>query len=363
MKVTPYSTELEPAVGRFNKRLTAGGYEEFVFPERHRDAPSSNLISRDYFVAVDDNQEVRGGYIIRRQPFFKRGQAYTHPFLKLPVSEGIVNRRYATVGVELLQDAVDRAPSIFALGMGGVANPLPQLLESLGWRVVEVPFYYKIKRSGPVLQSLEPFRRTRLRRFAAGIARFTGIAHIASSLLFPRQRPDPEIRIELESEFGDWVDPVWFDSKDDYGLLAERSQKTLEALYRPFTDLIRILRVCRDDKTIGWTVCLVTKMQNHRHFQDLKVATLADGLAPKEAIEDVVRASVHYLETEKPDLILSNQYNRHWQNSLRRSGFRSGPSNFAWAVSPEVSPEFERDPSLGSDTHINRGDGDGPIHL
>lgn len=363
MKVIPYSVELEPAVGRFNERLTAGGYQEFVFPERHRDPPSSALISRDYFIAVDDSQEVRGGYIIRQQPFFKRGQPFTHPFLKLPVSEGIVNQRYAAVGIELLQDVVAREPSIFALGMGGMDKPLPQLLKSLGWRVTEVPFYYKIQRPGPVLRTLDPFRRTCLRRFAASAAYFTGIAHIGSKYLFPRQSPDSEILINLEAGFGDWVDKVWLDSKNDYGLLAERSQRTLEALYRPFADIIRILRVSRDGETIGWTVCLITKMKRHRHFQNLKVATLADGLAPREAVEAVVRASVHYLETENPDLLLSNQCNHNWQKSLRKSGFRSGPSNFAWAVSPEISPDFEQDPSLGPDSHINRGDGDGPIHL
>lgn len=363
MRIIPYPEDLESAVGRFNRRLVDSGKGEFTFPKSHRDRNSHAAVSRAYFVAVDDSEEVRGGYILRKQPFLKREQPFEHSFLKLPVSEGVINGRYASVGIELLQDVSKRSPSTFALGMGGIQNPLPKILRQLGWRVVEVPFFCKIRRALPVLGTLEPFRRSRLRRFAADTARYTGLAQYGVRLLQPSVQPPPHVRVQVEAGFESWCDRIWSESRGDYGLIAERSSATLPILYEPFSKDIRILRIIRDDTTIGWTTCLLTVMRDHRHFGDLTVATIADGLAPIADVPDVVRASVSYLESRRPDLILSNQANLHWQSALRDSGFRNGPSNFAWATSPAVAGEFSSDPDLGNTSHINRGDGDGPIHL
>jgi len=44
---------------------------------------------------------------------------------------------------------------------------------------------------------------------------------------------------------------------------------------------------------------------------------------------------------------------------LRRSGFLEGPSNFIFAAAKKLAALS----SAFDEFHINRGDGDGPIHL
>jgi hypothetical protein len=50
-----------------------------------------------------------------------------------------------------------------------------------------------------------------------------------------------------------------------------------------------------------------------------------------------------------------------WLRALAESGFREGPSNYLLALSP---PFVDAIGGANHDQfHINRGDGDGPIHL
>ena len=61
------------------------------------------------------------------------------------------------------------------------------------------------------------------------------------------------------------------------------------------------------------------------------------------------------------DLIVSNQLHAAWSLALLDAGFRLGPSNYLLAASPALAAcaGTARDDEF----HINRGDGDGPIHL
>ena len=64
-----------------------------------------------------------------------------------------------------------------------------------------------------------------------------------------------------------------------------------------------------------------------------------------------------------PDVIISNQQHRDWRDGLGAMGFREGPSNFALSFSPEAAAGLADEGIAEGEIHINRGDGDGPIHL
>ena len=49
--------------------------------------------------------------------------------------------------------------------------------------------------------------------------------------------------------------------------------------------------------------------------------------------------------------------------ALERAGFLRGPSNFIFAASKNLAKLLEPFDSAKDEIHINRGDGDGPIHL
>jgi hypothetical protein len=73
----------------------------------------------------------------------------------------------------------------------------------------------------------------------------------------------------------------------------------------------------------------------------------------------VIHAARTWLERRGVDLVISNQAHAAWRKALRDDGFFQGPSNFLCGVSKPLA-ELVR--SIG-ETHLNRGDGDGPVHL
>jgi hypothetical protein len=76
-----------------------------------------------------------------------------------------------------------------------------------------------------------------------------------------------------------------------------------------------------------------------------------------------VRAARRELERRRVDLIVTNQAHSAWQAALRDEGFLSGPTNFLFAASPQLAQLLAPFETAQNEFHINRGDGDGPIHL
>ena len=102
-------------------------------------------------------------------------------------------------------------------------------------------------------------------------------------------------------------------------------------------------------------------MQDHKQFGDMRVGTIVDCLAPPESAGAIVRAAASLLERRGVDLIVSNQLHAVWSRALLESGFRTGPSNYLMALSPAFA--LAAGGANHDQFHVNRGDGDGPIHL
>src|SRR5207244_1759619 len=87
----------------------------------------------EYFVAVEAGSGiVRGGYALKRQKFlFPDGCIRSIGFYHHVLSEGVIDRSYASVGGLLLRDALIRSPLLYCLGMGGYERPLPKMLVGL----------------------------------------------------------------------------------------------------------------------------------------------------------------------------------------------------------------------------------------
>src|SRR5689334_9465011 len=105
--IIPYTDEWTSAVKNFNQRLQAGGAGESLFPEASssRDFPQTperNLF-QNYFL-LTDGPHVRAGYILKYQQFCNWGEALTLADYQLPLSEGIVDKRFNLLGVQLLVD-------------------------------------------------------------------------------------------------------------------------------------------------------------------------------------------------------------------------------------------------------------------
>jgi hypothetical protein len=229
------------------------------------------------------------------------------------------------------------------------------MLKRLGWRMCEVPFHFKVLRASRFLRNIRVVRTTALRRLALDAAALTGAGWIGMKVMGHGARVAPE-KHEIETAFDGWADATWTRSQSAYAMIAQRDAATLEALY-PESET-RFLRVRSNG---GWAVLLDTQMRGHLQFGDMRVGSIVDCLAAPDQAGAVIRAAAGVLEERGVDLMVSNQLHRAWSEALQQAGFRKGPSNFLLGLSPALAECVN---GTGEDGfHINRGDGDGPIHL
>ncbi len=366
--IQPYTQEWIPAVQAFNQRLAAGGIApEFHFPESNIPHWLPKLdgrrIYQEYFIATDGDA-VRGGYILKFQDFSFRGEMRRVGFYRLPLSEGIVNKTYASVGVHLLRHAIQSQPLLFALGMGGFHNPLPQMLKAMGWSLQAVPFHFKVNHPVKFLRNVALLRQSPLRRLAANLAAFTGAGWLGIHAV-QRIRSlgtGAAANTEPVASFGEWADEVWQQCQPRYALLACRDRANLNVLYPNDKSFVR-LKVSRGSEVLGWAVLLDTQMNDNKYFGDMRLGSIADCLTLPENASVVVHAATCFLQDRGVDLIVSNQQHAAWGTALKKGGFFSGPSNFIFAAGKSLTELLSPLESTSPELHLNRGDGDGPVNL
>lgn len=160
---------------------------------------------------------------------------------------------------------------------------------------------------------------------------------------------------EVMRSFTDWADDLWHACRARYGMVSQRDASALNAWYPPSSE--RFLRLRAGES--GWALVLDTAMRGDAYFGDLRLGSIADCLAAPDDARAVAAAATAFLESRGVDLIVSNQLHSGWGNALRAAGFRQGPTNFILAASKKLAELI----GAAGNVHINRGDGDGPIHL
>ena len=108
---------------------------------------------------------MRGGIILQHQRFNLIGSLVPIINIQLPISEGLIDRRYAFLGMWIIKKTLQINLNAFALGMGGMDQPLPKLLQALDWTVRPIPFFFYVHNVATVLRGLPKFQRTFLGGF------------------------------------------------------------------------------------------------------------------------------------------------------------------------------------------------------
>jgi hypothetical protein len=361
--VAHYTAEHEPAVEAFNNRLKAAGVG-YQFPASRSSATGeTGVITRSGFVAVQDGHSVRGGYLLKEQDFRLAGQTRRVGYIHLPLSEGLIDRRYCSVGAQLLAHAAKRQPLLFGLGIGGRQEAFARLLTALGWSLAEVPFLFYVTRPHRVARHLEYLRRSPARALLLDLAAWTGAASLAAAVL---QRRAPALptgySIESTSSFDKWADDLWQRLRDRFALAARRDADGLNTLYPVNDPRYQRLVLRRQGRAVGWAVVLVTAMTRHKYFGSLRVGTIVDCLADPAHVSALVSGVVGRLRPAV-DLIVTNQSSGMVVSGLRSAGFLIGPSNFLLAASPRLLGVLGALDATLPLCHVTRGDGDGPINL
>jgi hypothetical protein len=364
--IQPYRKEHEPAVAEFNRRLQqASADRDLVFSEkanpRWLPVGGETPVWNEFFVAVDGSF-VRGAYGLKQEQIFIREKGvhnvacYHHA-----LSEGIIDRTYASVGALLLRDALARQPLLYVLGMGGFENPLPKMLKALGFSLTLVPFYFRVVHPNTFLREMKALHSTPWRAILMNLAAATGTgwlaikaAQAAASL---RGRPEDFIAEEV-NEFSAWADDLWSEAKDSVSMAAVRDTNTLRMLYPADDTFLTRVRVSRNGTAIGWAV-VGERRKDATKFGGMRVGSIVDCWAAPEHALPVARAATQALEKRGVDLIASNQSHHVWGSALESSGFLKGPSTFIFAASKKLTELLQPLEKNKTSLHVTRADGDG----
>lgn len=104
-------------------------------------------------------------------------------------------------------------------------------------------------------------------------------------------------------------------------------------------------------------------MRNDPYFGDMTVGSLVDALAAPGHEHTVVALAVRALRERRCDVVVTNQSHAAWRAALADDGWLSGPSNFVFAASPQLAAALGPLERSLATIHVDRADGDGPIHL
>jgi hypothetical protein len=367
--ITPFTDDHIPAVQEFNLRIASGGIP-YRFPESPvpQWLPRRNSIPiyQEYFVALEGNK-VCGGYILKPQAFACNGEMVTIAGFQLPMSEGVIDRRHGALGIRLLDDASKRQSLLFAVGMGGYHEPKTRMLKAMKWSMVSCPFYFKVNHPSCFFREISFLRRKRLTRMIVDASAFCGLAWLMIKFLqfFKEQslRVAADVVSEEVDSFSSWADEVWQRASDNYAMVAVRDAAILNTLYPSNNERFRRLRMLRKGQVIGWAVLLNTKMNGHKHFGNMRVGSVVDCLAIPGEESQIILMATRYLKRLDADIVVTNQLHHSWCEAFANNGYLRGPSNFIFAISPELANKLRFSRMTASRVHMTRGDGDGPIHL
>jgi hypothetical protein len=363
--IAPYTENEIPAVKDFNGRLQTGGAPpDYVFSEspisRWLPSTAGAPVYNEFYLAVEDGV-VRGTYALKHQKFSFHGEIHPVVYLHHPFSEGIVNKKYAQVGVQMLRHVMRSHPVLFALGMGGYDRPLPRMLIGLNWNHCLIPFYFRVCHPARFLRNLQALRQSKHKRFLADLGVLSGAGWIGAKTLHSvkgfrgmRARRDAVV----VEEFDEWADEVWQACAADFAMIAVRDSCVLRTLYPASNRNFIRLKVTAGGRLLGWVVVADVQKQNHPQYGDLRVGTILDGLSRPEDATAVIAAATHALINRNVDLITSNQSHGAWTRGLEECGFFKGPSNFIFASSKGLSEMIQPFQQTVRRIHLNRGDGD-----
>jgi hypothetical protein len=354
------------AVRQFNARLASAGVS-FAFPaapsELMQAEPAGDAPYQSAYV-LTDGSAVRGGYILKHERIYAGGEWVSAGNYQLPLSEGIIDRKHAMVGLQLIKDALARQPRLYCLGMGGTARPLPQLLSRLGWSVSEVPFLFRIEHPGAFTREIRWLRQRARLRILLGAAYHTGMLAGLVGLarmrrrVFGRRVP-ANVSIDQVQELPPYIDEIFSKQRADYGLLCDRTAAAMRRKLPPEDPRLVRLILSRSDKPEGWIVYSLSRLSNHTQFGNMTLGCVVDGMAAKKDVDILVAEACRRLEAGGCDLLVSNHSHPAWISALRRQGYLQGPSNFVLALSPALVAVR----ATVTCAHFNRADGDGPINL
>ncbi len=372
IRIRRYSASDLEAIHRLNRKFEAAGIAHRVYSESaaltlddgNERRPS--IVER-LFVA-EDGEEIRGGVWLKEQEFWVDRTSVQVGWVKYPVCESLVDRKFAGVPGSMVLRLLREQPRLMALGMGGHGSPFARLLAAIGWLSSTVPLFFAVVRPYRVLRRLSYIRRSRLRALLLDLLALSGAGWLGHRLTrlgsVSRSKLASGYSAEVVYDFGSWSDRLWQRCRDAYGFLAVRDRHALNSLYPADFSGVSRVRVQQDGEDVGWicTQCLdMKRLDGSSHPGQLSLGVITDCFADPSHVRGVFTIGVRQLLDSEVDLIITYQSHGTWQEAARAAGLFRGPDNYAFYCSPAVARLLESESVKKNGCHLTRSDGDGPI--
>lgn len=366
IEVVPHADEHADAVEAFNARMRAGGspWGFYVDPvPRWIPWETGATVWREYHLAIEDSEYVRGGYALKPQQWLVDGEQLVLADWQGPYTEADIDPRYSPLMLRLARNAAKQCANLFSFGHSGKDV---DILTKMGWGTISVPFCFFVANAGNFFRQATYVRTSGFRRLVCNLLAYTGLGALCMKLLQfgirVRNRQDvPAAAAHVVDSFGPWADELWEAAKDDYGCLAVRDRKTMNRIL-PATGWPggTRLKIEVAGETVGWSVVLINQMQNDPRYGDMRVGLIADAFGAAESSAAVIAATVDYLRSENVDMICCNMFHRQWVDALRAAGFVVLPERRTFAFAKTLRARLEKFADSGAGLHLTNLDGHGP---
>ncbi len=363
MEFRPYHPTDKSAALALRQRLQAHDPSlSFPIPESNHATLCTEPSEVQSIVATDANG-IHGGYSMRCDHYRWQGEPVLLYYFGYPISEGLLNKKYATLGLQLQRDIQKRAQLAYGLGGGGIQSRVNQLKIRGGWSAEDVPCFFYCNRTSRVLEQLPALQRSKTRSTLARILSKSGLgaAGVAAANGLRSRKSESynqKTSYQIVSQFPEWVDTLDEQCSTEFDLIARRDRVALENRFPTEAPYLHRGIVTSHSRRVGWFVALEKIHNKTQHFGDLKVGLIADFLAPPEHVNKVIWAATQQLRQADCDLIICNASHRNAVAALNSTGFFQGPSNFPMLVSPQLGTRLGALSNTLVRSHIVRADGD-----
>ncbi|MCA2993189.1 hypothetical protein [Gemmatimonas sp.] len=350
------------AIARLNARLRAGGVDTPVYPPDVVPAAQPDEPQESYYV-VADGDEIRGSVYLRRSRLWLAERSIPVGWIKYPVAESLVERRFAGVPAAMIMHLQRELPTLLAVGMGGLQGQFAKLLQALRWSGAVVPTYVLPVDPLPVLTELPQLAsRPRVRR-AASVLRLCGAAPVTRGALRAWNAIRGigtlrDIRVSPYAAPDAGWNALFRQIRGSYRAMADRGQRAVTWAIPPAAPGVGFWTVERQGQRLGWFAAqqFDFRRARHRPYGALRVGMLHDMLADPANAGAVVTAAVRTLVKGGAQLLVGNHSAPEWRPAFRAAGFLEAPPSFACLASPALVRVLAEAGLTPAQLYVTRGD-------
>jgi hypothetical protein len=282
---------------------------------------------RKYYVAIQDNEVARGGYVLKCESALINGQEKPIASVQGPYSESIIHGGLGHVVFVMIRDMLQREPRLYGWGLERRDKTIGTLFTCYGWSIRDTPLLLWSARNGAQAR--------------------------------PTQATCRRVALEV---FETVVDDIWRKGAARYSFVVNRNAKTLGALYPMSNANVMRLMVERDGMPIGWLILGSRDFIDHSLFSTQRAAVLWDFFASPSNATDFVCAVLRYLDVNEITTIVVSTSSTAWIEAFTKNGFFPSPQyKRYWLYSPGIASDLCKEASVERDPFLTYADGDGWI--